>query len=77
MFDVSPIKIHEFRLEETTGPHVVNCFTLLVPREGRAEIQVDEDRWLIQPGMALMVKENVAVSLTPLPYLGVEVVPLA
>ncbi len=73
MFDVSPIRIHEFTLDESTGPHVVNCFTLLVPRQGRAEITVDESRWIIQPGTALVVKENVAVSLTPLSYLAATV----
>lgn len=73
MFDVSPIRIHEFTLDESTGPHSANCFTLLVPREGRAEIKVDESQWIIQPGTALIVKENVAVSLTPLPYLAATV----
>lgn len=74
MFDVSPIRIHEFTLDEETGPHVVNCFTLLVPRQGKAEIEVDDGRWIIQPGTAVMVKENVAVSSTPLSYLAATVV---
>lgn len=73
MFDVSPIRIHEFTLDESSGPHAANCFTLLVPREGRAEIKVDESQWIIHPGTALMVKENVAVSLTPLSHLAATV----
>lgn len=73
MFDVSPIRIHEFKLDDSTGPHAVNCFSLLVPRAGKAEITVDESRWIIQPGAALIVKENVAVSLTPFSHLAATV----
>lgn len=74
MFEVSPIRVHEFTVDEPTGPHVVNCFTLLVPRDGRAEVSVDDERWIIQPGTALMVKENVAVLLAPLSRLSATVV---